>query len=226
MNFSHVHEKNDIKIVAYIVLVVRESRKMDAVKTISIVDWPIGEHVKFLALDAIDKEIVLKHLITAGSIRKFRNIRSHLICEFHDKKCTRAKSGKYTPKNKIIKNYYEKYIFLGRREAGDDEIQIMLKSELENVMFSQTNIRYIGVYYNHEEKPKEISFSSFDKDEWLLATEDEMTAVDEIIMYKFMMHYLDLLQTSLKIINCVPKIASECAKLIEKEIKHVRACME
>lgn len=163
-------------------------------------------NIPYEDLDPINKEIVTKHYVIAGFIRKWSNIQNWLIDQFHDKKAI-WKNGKYYLPNSQSKLYYQQYLFWGKHGSSTmDPYPSMFNCHLENVLIRELKtdkFDFISVYYGHDIKPEYLKYDTFNKDDWILSQDQSMTLEDIAIMERFKTQFLEFLNYCVNISVCL-----------------------
>lgn len=125
------------------------------------------------------------------------NIRKFLKDQTHHKKSKPTKNKSYYPVNSITRHYYNNYIYLGKQNITSfDYFPCLFNAKMENIMIEEMttkNFNYIPIYYCHEDKPRELYFSEFDENEWLLSEGLEMSLNDIQIMEKYKIQFINFL---------------------------------
>ena len=148
-------------------------------------------------LDNHNKKIVLAHLKRAGGINMWWNIRQYLCGQIQNNKSKRTPT-RYKPYCQLVNHYYRNYLLINNFDLFD------FKSHMENALFSEMTtdkMNRLDIYFNHELKPEDLKFSDFDKNEWKLSNEIDMTNNDVAIMEKFKNNLLVFLEECLQIMR-------------------------
>lgn len=163
----------------------------------------------FKKLEGDEKAKVEHHLKLAGGIHMWWNIGDYLIKEVHDKKSVKRKrSGqtKYIPSDSAVDELYRYYLFHGNRTMNTmtSSFPSAFKCYLEDLMYSQvsesTKKEFEGtqVYYNHQNKPKDLQFSDFNSDMWTLSDGLSMTPEDLIVMEAYRLGFLSFMNDCIR----------------------------
>lgn len=175
----------------------------------NISDFPFStfsrnNYIFYKDLDVINKETVTKHLKIAGEIFKWFNITDFLIDEIHEKKSI-YKRGKYKPVDQTTDYYYKKFLFKGKKRITSCDIfPSAFKCYLEDVMYTELTIKnfdFTSIYYSHSQKPQELKYDDFDKNEWSLSEGLQMTQNDLYIMEKYKEQFLDFVERCLNMLK-------------------------
>lgn len=140
-----------------------------------------------------DRLIIDDHLRLSGKINMLVNIRRYLIQQFHSKKMTvNPKSGKYKPNDNYVSRYYDKFLFLNKKQNTDFDIfPCQFRSCLENILIKKLynkDWNYIVIYYDKGSieytEQKEI-YSAFDKNQWNIDDDPNITFNDQKVLFKY-----------------------------------------
>lgn len=155
------------------------------------------------------QNLILKHLKLSGELTKWFDLRIyHLLNEFHEKKNISIIDSRigFT---KDVEKYYKKWVFHGKScMSSFDTFPSAFRSELEEVLFNESEL--IGydnsfdrtdVYYSRVLKPKHLTFSEFDKNEWSLDKSIHMTKHDLHIMEKYKTEFITFLNECVRIMK-------------------------
>jgi hypothetical protein len=154
-------------------------------------------------LDNLNKIIVNRHLRMAGSLKMWEDITTWLIKEIHNKKSMIIRK-KYMPTDSITKYYYDKYLFKGGKQLSSfDVFPSTFQSSLEQVLIRElsTKFNFPVVYYRHKDKPNELKYSDFDKNEWQLSEGFEMNSNDICVMEKYKEEFIKFLDSCVSLIE-------------------------
>lgn len=157
-------------------------------------------------LDDYNRNIVDKHLKFAGEIIQWLNINEWLCSQIHDNKCIQKSFKKINyPPDPLTRYYYENYINFGKKYISPiDTFPAQFKNLLEVVMLkelSNKNFNYLAIYYNHHDKPPELMYSEFNKNDWKLSEGYQMSEQDIGIMEKYKSGFTKFLNRCIDLIN-------------------------
>lgn len=168
-------------------------------------------NIYYKDLDSVNKDIITKHLKIAGQIQMWWDINSWLIDQIHHKKSVK-KRVKYIPSSEDTRYYYENYLYKGRNNISSIDIfPCSFSSYLEDVLVKELktkNFNYMSVYYSHDDKPEELKFSDFDKNEWLLSEETGMTKNDTFVMERYKTFFIDFIDNCISILKSYENIVN------------------
>ena len=102
-----------------------------------------------------------------------------------------------------------KWLYKGRKQISTmDVFPSKFKAYLEDVLVKElkTNrFNYIAIYYRHDEKPDELRYEEFDKNEWLLSEGLQMSPNDIYVMEKYKESFLNFFDRCVNMLKCYEK---------------------
>lgn len=156
----------------------------------------VDNYDEIYKLNEKDRAIVDRHLKLAGELNMWMEINSWLIDQIHDKKSKMGKGG-YVPPNALTRKYYAKYLYRGQNGISSlDTFPSLYKSALEDIMYRELGKPTFDgtvIYYGHDNKPDDLKFDHFDKNEWSLSEGFEMNEADMAVMEKYKREFLEFL---------------------------------
>jgi hypothetical protein len=192
--------------------------------------WP-SKRLPYDRLDEKSREIVLKHLKIAGDLHRWVAIERQLHREFMEKKSI-VEMEYCGCSDPLSKQYYEKYVFLDGKIRNEWSLfPSAFKCYLEKCMALELNLErglpsgqfeLIAVYYDHDQKPYNIRFDSFERKEWKLDRCTNMTQKDVEVMEHYKKGLLAFLGACVEIVN---KSGVDREESCEKEWKRIQRVM-
>jgi hypothetical protein len=165
-------------------------------------------NILYKDLDLVNKSIVDKHLKLSGEVSMWKKITDWMIDQIHQKKSVK-KQDNYIPTG-ITKYYYEKYLFRGQKSITTlDVYPSCFICYLEDILAKEIQTKQfniLSVYYGYEDKPEELRFDNFYKEEWLLSEGSAMSETDLFVMEKYKMYFIYFLDKCVDLLKEYKKI--------------------